>query len=207
MKINKRKDIRIFSALLLLAATILGGYGISFIPDDWVGGHQQNYQKKAQQPKYASATNHIVSAQLDPNAHQQQQRERKVAQLFNDSVQLMQIGHHRQALTLMHDLLKLEPLMPEAHVNLGFIMLNLARFDAAKRSFDYALDINSAQANAYYGLALAAESQDDYLLALSAMRSYIHLTKDDRYLAKARAALWNWQAIISDNSKGNHEQP
>lgn len=201
MQLKKRTDIRLLTAIMVIGATIALGYSLSYIPDRWIGGHQQNYDNKAQQPSFVQTQQPspaIASGALDPKAHQQQQLAARVQQLFNDSVQLMQIGHHQQALTKMHQLIKASPLMPEAHVNLGYIMYNLQRFEAAERSFNYALDIRADQANAYYGLALVAEARDDYQLALSAMRSYIHLTRDSKYLAKARAALWNWQTILDN---------
>jgi hypothetical protein len=51
------------------------------------------------------------------------------------------------------------------------------------------------QANAYYGLALAWEEDGDRAQATGAMRSYLHLARHERpeHLARARAALWEWE--------------
>jgi tetratricopeptide (TPR) repeat protein len=203
MSKNKMTDIRTAVIIATIVITIGLGYSLSFIPDSWIGGHQKDYSDKAQQPSFTppqplAAT--VANGGLDPEGHQRQQLDLTIRQLFNDSVQLMQIGHYRQALLKSHSLIKASPFMPEAHVNLGFIMINLKRLTAAERSFNYALDIKADQANAYYGLALVAEARADYQLALSAMRSYIHLTKDSQYLPKARAALWTWQEKISQQN-------
>jgi hypothetical protein len=56
------------------------------------------------------------------------------------------------------------------------------------------------QANGYYGLALVHEAQGDMALATGAMRRYLHLARDERpeHLARARAALWEWERRRKD---------
>ncbi|TXC65209.1 hypothetical protein FSC37_00885 [Piscinibacter aquaticus] len=82
--------------------------------------------------------------------------------------------------------------MPEAHANLGFALLGLQQPDAARVAFERAIAFRPAQANAYYGLALAQESLGDLELALGAMRSYLHLgrSESEDHQRRARAALW-----------------
>jgi tetratricopeptide (TPR) repeat protein len=74
-------------------------------------------------------------------------------------------------------------------------MLGLKRYDAARDFFEGAIALAPTQANAYYGLALVHEAQGDKALATGAMRSYLHLARNERpdHLSRARAALWEWE--------------
>jgi tetratricopeptide (TPR) repeat protein len=85
--------------------------------------------------------------------------------------------------------------MPEAHVNMGFALLGLQRNEPARDFFEGAIALAPGQANAYYGLALAHEAQGDLASATGAMRSYLHLAREEQpeHLARARAALWEWE--------------
>ncbi len=80
-------------------------------------------------------------------------------------------------------------------MNLGFALLGAGRAAEARTAFDRATALRPAQANAYYGLALAHEASGDLAVATGAMRSYLHLAKheDPKHLARARAALWEWE--------------
>jgi tetratricopeptide (TPR) repeat protein len=97
--------------------------------------------------------------------------------------------------TALRRVLVLAPQLPEAHVNMGFALLGLNRVKEAREFFDGATALRPDQANAYYGLALAYEASGDLAMATSAMRSYVHLARDERpeHLSRARAALWEWE--------------
>ena len=108
---------------------------------------------------------------------------------------MLHAGQHELAVTALHEVLRLAPKMPEAHVNMGYALLGLQRYGAAHDFFITATELRPTQANAYYGLAVALEGLHDLEGALGAMRSFIHLTSaDDPYLRKARAALWEWES-------------
>jgi tetratricopeptide (TPR) repeat protein len=115
---------------------------------------------------------------------------------FNQAVVMLHARQYEHAATALHRVLVLAPRLPEAHVNMGFALLGLQRAAEARAAFDKALAFKPDQANAYYGLALAWEAQGDRAMALGAMRSYVHLARNERpeHLARARAALWEWQA-------------
>jgi predicted Zn-dependent protease len=115
---------------------------------------------------------------------------------FNQAVVMLHAKQYDHAATALHRVLVLAPQMPEAHVNMGFALLGLQRAAEARAFFDGALALRPEQANAYYGLALAWEAQGDRAMALGAMRSYVHLGRHESpaHLARARAALWEWQA-------------
>lgn len=112
---------------------------------------------------------------------------------FRQAVIMLHAREYDHAVTALHRVLELAPELPEAHVNMGFAMNGLKRFRVAHDFFQVAIALRPMQANAYYGLAMALEGLGDQAGAMGAMRSYIHLTSpDDRYLPKARAALWEW---------------
>ncbi len=108
---------------------------------------------------------------------------------------MLHAREHEHALTAFHRVVELAPDMPEAHVNMGYALLGLRRFEAARGFFESATALRSRQVNAYYGLAVALEGMGDLPGAVGAMRTYVHLTaKDDPYLRKAHAALWEWES-------------
>lgn len=115
-------------------------------------------------------------------------------QHFDQAVLLLHAGRHAGAVAALQQVLALAPRLPEAHVNMGFALLGLGRAAAARDAFDTATTLAPGQANAYYGLAMAWEALGDLPMATGAMRSYLHLARDERpeHLARARAALWTW---------------
>ncbi len=121
--------------------------------------------------------------------------DKETRRLFDAAVVMLHAKRYEDAATALHRVLRYAPNLPEAHVNMGFAMLGLQRHKEARDFFEGASVIAPAQANAYYGLALVYEAQGDLALATGAMRSYLHLARDERpaYLARARAALWEWE--------------
>ena len=136
----------------------------------------------------------------EPAAHASVARQAEVKRRFDEAVVMLHAKRFDHAATALHRVLELEPRLPEAHANMGYAMLGLGKPKAARDFFDSATELNPRQANAYHGLALAYEALGDLRLALSAMRSYVHLAGPDenpRHLARARAALWEWEAQLS----------
>ena len=122
---------------------------------------------------------------------------------FDAAVVLLQARRYEAAATASRRLLEVAPHMPEAHVNLGFALLELGQAATARRHFERAMQLNPRQANAYYGVALAHEAAGDLELALGAMRSYLHLVRevDAVHLRRARAALWEWESRLAAQRK------
>lgn len=113
---------------------------------------------------------------------------------FQQGVVMLHAKQYEHAVTSFHWVLKQAPRMPEAHVNLGYALLGLKRFKPAEDFFRAAIELRPYQANAYYGLAEALEGRGELRAALGAMRTFIHLSgKNDPYLPRARAALWEWE--------------
>lgn len=118
-------------------------------------------------------------------------------QRFEQAVALLHAKQYQYAIMALNQVIELQPKLPEAYVNIGFAYLGLEDWDTALIAFNKATELKPDQANAYYGLALALEGKKDYETALGAMRSYIHLsTPQDPFLAKARSALWEWEAAL-----------
>ncbi|HEX4858264.1 MAG TPA: tetratricopeptide repeat protein, partial [Usitatibacteraceae bacterium] len=95
------------------------------------------------------------------------------------------------ALTVFHNVLERRPRMPEAHVNMGFALLGMKKYAAARDFFNSAIDLHPAQANAYYGLGEALDAMGDRDGAIGAMRAFVHLAPpNDKFRVRAEAAIW-----------------
>jgi len=128
-------------------------------------------------------------------------------QRFDQAVALLHAKQYDYAIMALNQVIKLQPKLPEAYVNMGFAYLDLEDWNSAEIAFNKATELNPGQANAYYGLALAMEGKKDYEAALGAMRSFIHLTTPkDPFLAKARSALWEWEATLGRIPGASEEQ-
>ncbi|TWO81052.1 hypothetical protein CBW56_05430 [Denitratisoma oestradiolicum] len=123
--------------------------------------------------------------------------ERKGAEIearFQQGVIMLHARQYEHALAAFHRVLELAPEMPEAHVNIGYALLGMRKYAAARDFFDAATELRNDQINAYYGLAVALEGTGDVAGALGAMRTYLHRTaSDDPYRRKAEAAVWEWE--------------
>ena len=114
---------------------------------------------------------------------------------LQQGVVMLHAKRYEHAMTAFHRVLELDPAMPEAHVNMGFALIGLQRFSAARDFFESAIALRKQQVNAYYGLAVALDELRDRPGAIGAMRTFVHLSKpDDPYQRKAQAALWEWEA-------------
>ena len=139
--------------------------------------------------------------ELVPAQHSQQMLAGELRQRFDQAVVMLHAKQYEYAATALQRVLQLAPRLPEAHVNLGFALLGLQRNGEAMQAFERAIALLPTQANAYYGMAVAMEQQGDIEAALGAMRSYLHLSRpDERFHAKARAALWEWEGRLGRHS-------
>ena len=122
-------------------------------------------------------------------------RQAELEREFARGVALLQQHDAAGAAAALHRVLRVAPQLPEAHVNLGYAMLDLGRAKEARVAFDQATTLRPMQANAYYGLALAHEALGERDAATGAMRSYLHLAREasPEHLRRARAALWEWE--------------
>lgn len=113
---------------------------------------------------------------------------------FEQGVMMLQMRQYEYALTAFHQVLALEPKLPEAHVNMGFALLGLEQWKGARDFFESAIELRRDQMNAYYGLAIALEGQGDMPGAMGAMQAYLHrAATDDPFRTRAESALWEWR--------------
>ena len=119
----------------------------------------------------------------------------KINTHFKSGIEHMLNKEYSYAVNEWEQLLLINNRIPEAHVNLGFSLVEEKKYQSASEHFSTAMDINPYQANAYYGLAICYEKLGDLKAALGSMRSYVHLTKegDDTFIRKARSAIWEWE--------------
>lgn len=116
---------------------------------------------------------------------------------FEQGVTMLHMRQYQYALTAFHRVLTLAPEMPEAHVNMGYALLGLEQWEAARSFFEGAIGLKRDQMNAYYGLALSLEALGDVPGALGAMQAYVHrAAPDDPFRPRAEAALWEWREAM-----------
>lgn len=149
----------------------------------------------------------VIDAHADPRGHSQQYRERELEERFQQAVAMLHAKKYDYAVTALHRVIELAPRMPEAYVNMGYALIGMQNFPAARDFFNTAIEIESYQANAYWGLAVSLEQMGDLEGALGAMRTFIHLSPpNDPYLRKARSALWEWESTLKRGPLPKEEQ-
>jgi Flp pilus assembly protein TadD len=170
---RKFGDMRLRALSITVTAVVLGGVAFAWLGDS--------------------------TPPTDPRvAHVQAKRAEEIQQRFDQGVVMLHAKEYDHALTAFHRVLELQPDIPEAHVNAGYALLGLKRFDAARDFFESATVLRANQANAYYGMAVALDALGDRAGAIGAMRTYVHLTKpEDPYVRRAQAALWEWETAVT----------
>jgi Flp pilus assembly protein TadD len=167
----------VISAFLL--ATLLLGFGL------------QKLATNGPQAASIAVDPHAASGDLSGES-------RLVHQQFQQAVALLKQGQFEYAVQGFHEVLKLVPDLPEAHVNMGFALLGLEKFKAAQEFFDSASNIRPSQSNAYYGLAVALEGLGDSQQAVITMRTFVHIAEqNDPFRRKAESAIWEWEATLA----------
>lgn len=186
------RDRRLRVLLATAAAVACGGLAIA-----WIGGYLG---------RPATQTLAVPDARLDPAGHAAARRRAEAGERFAQGVVMLHAKRYEHALTAFHRVLELEPTSPQTHVNMGFALVGLKRYAAARDFFESATTLDRRQANAYYGLAVALEGLQDLPGAVGAMRTYVHLSPaDDPYARKAQSALWEWEAELARRRKQKGE--
>ena len=177
--VSKPMDKRRFVISAFLLATLLLGFGLQKLG---------TYGPKAES---VVVDPHVASGDLSGES-------RMVHQQFQQAVALLQQGQFEFAVQGFHEVLKVVPDLPEAHVNMGFALIGLEKFEVAQAFFDSASNIRPSQSNAYYGLAVAQEGLGDLQQAVATMRTFVHIAEqDDPYRRKAESAIWEWEVALA----------
>lgn len=140
-----------------------------------------------------------IDPQQDPGGHMQQARSQEVAIRFQQGLAMLHAKRFDEAIVALQRMLRLVPYSADGQVNLGYALLGKENYAAAFAAFDRASDLNPAQANAYYGAAIALEGMGNLEGALSGMRSFLHLTDNGPgqiHVARARSAIWEWESQL-----------
>lgn len=202
--IFKTVKVTILLPLLVILIIVLGLL-FGYTPDWVLEGHQKSFDHLATQPTFLQRENAGTQG-VDIDSYPPSILiKTPLDEAFNNAVLLMQNGHYSQSLTYWHEVIRINPALPEAHVNIGFVMIELGMMQEAMNSFQIALDLRPEQANAYWGLAEVYEKQGMIPEATGAMRAFLHLSENELFNNRARAALWEWEqaAINKDKQKEN----
>jgi len=211
MVLKKPIDRKLKAAMGAVAAILVIGFALSRVPQEYLVPDEHAVTESATRAVHDSTESRPGSSrggvlelpqplkadpQATPEAHVREAGEAELRERFNQAVIMLHAGEYQYAIKALHRVLELRPRLPEAHVNMGFALLGEEAYEAAADFFATAIDLNTYQANAYYGLAVAMDGIGNREAALGAMRSFIHLAgeAEEPYLATARAALWEWQA-------------
>ena len=155
-------------------------------------------QPQSQQPGQQQAN----AEQINLLKGLSQQEVQVLQQRFDQAASLLHAGQYEYAITALDQVIKIQPRLPEAYVNMGYAYLGLKQYQTAAGAFSKAIDLRPNQVNAYFGLAESLEGMKDYEGALGAMRSYVHLSPpDDPFVAKARSAIWEWETKLGRNPR------
>lgn len=139
------------------------------------------------------ATTKAESADEDPRTRAQFET------AFNAGIEAFKQGNAHAAMVAFESATKLRPSSSQAHVNLGFALVEMKVWERARDHFTRALQLNPDQFNAYYGIAEALEGEGDIDQAASAMKTYLYFApQGDPFRRRAEAALWEWGVPISD---------
>lgn len=175
-----------------LAVALIAGLGwlFSSLPPLY------NVPRPAQEASPADAATAVRASGADSTPAAAEDRS-ELKRRFDEAVLMLHARRYEYAVAALHRVLELSPRLPEAHVNMGYALLGLERYDAARDFFLSAIGLRPGQANAYYGLAEAYEGLGSLPEALGSMRTYLHLARPDSpYRTRARSALWEWEAQL-----------
>jgi tetratricopeptide (TPR) repeat protein len=120
-----------------------------------------------------------------------------LTEMFEQAVYHLHLRQYERALGEFDEVLRQQPGLVEAHVDRGFSLIGLKRYDESRSAFEKAIELRPSQANSYFGLAISLEGSGDLLAARGAMKTFVHLMPNDNaYRRKAEAAIWEWSEAI-----------
>ncbi len=194
-RVNETATGWVSVGLLAILLAMLAGYA-----------HRPEFQYVAK-PAHVPPAVDVVAAAKDPQGHARQYTKRLVDERFEQALMMYHAKRYDYAIKALDRVIELAPNMAEAYLNKGYALLGLERYQEANKYFNIATEMRPYLANAYWGLALAAEKLGELDAALGAMRTYIHLSPpNDPLLRKARSALWEWESALKRGPLPEAEQ-
>lgn len=186
---KKQRDTHLGALLLMSSLIVMMGLTIICLPR-WMG-----------------AIPSMDASEKGRAAHVQEKTNAEIKLRFEQGVAMLNAKEYEHALTAFHRVLQLAPNLPEAHVNAGFALIGLKRYDIARDFFEGAIELRKDQLNAYYGLAEALEGLNDIPGALGAMRTYVHRAPPgDPFRQHAEAAVLELEARMTEE-RNKHSPP
>jgi tetratricopeptide (TPR) repeat protein len=206
-RVWRRPDRRLLTVVGGIAAIAVTGYLVGILPDRGIDTDLRSglFPSAAVNSKSAAAENEIPFEPLadpkqDPSGHARQARRLEIRKRFEQSVAMLHAKRYDDAITALHRVMELDSKIPEAYVNMGFALIGKQQYRAAFDFLNGAIELNPAQANAYYGIAIVQEAAGNLEGALGGMRSFLHLTDNPDpaqiHVARARSAIWEWEAKL-----------
>ena len=120
----------------------------------------------------------------------------KLTRLFDTGTTALTSGHYENAADAFARVLEIDPGRSEAHVNLGFSLLGMQQFLAARSEFNLARKNHPELANVYYGLAIVHDHEKETDQAVMAMQTFLRLAdKGHPFVAQAKTAIREWHQI------------
>lgn len=127
---------------------------------------------------------------------------------FEAGLEAFRRGEAHAAMVAFEEAARLRPASSQAHVNLGFALVELKAWAAAREHFERALEASPDQFNAYYGIAEALEGQGLVEQAAGAMKTYLYFAPaSDPFRRRAEAALWEWGAPFDSAAEDADTSP
>jgi len=108
---------------------------------------------------------------------------------LQEAVALTLSGQTAEAVDKYHEVLEFDPRNPELLTNLGFLYLQLKRYEEARGSLETVLKINSRMAAAHYGLGRISSEQGDRARARLEFQECARLDPAGRWGKKAQVEL------------------
>lgn len=209
------RDFRLLAILGVVVGVALLGLVVQKLPSRGVVAERAQIQPIVQPSTFSSLDGNKIEhpkeqqpikqedridPSADPDGHLKQAIKREISERFQQATLMLHAKRYDEAMVALQRVLKLNPYQVDALVNMGFALVDQQAYELAYDYFERAMDLNPAQANAYYGAALVQEGLGNLEGAMGGMRAFLHLSQDKDpeqiHIVRARSALWEWESKL-----------
>jgi len=194
MSVTRESDYQHLITITVLAVVITILMSVSNLASDF---EKRPLVVSSERPSFANPY-------TSPQGHARELRLAEADARFQQAVMMLHAKRYDMAVKALHRVLELTPVMPEAHSNMGYALLGTGEYKIAYDFFSTAVELRSMFDSAYYGMALSLEGLKEYEGAIGAMRTYLHLTTEEHYHAKAEEYIVEWRRQVE---KAQQAQP